>query len=401
MKRNNPILILCNRVPYPLKDGGALAMHAMIKGWHDTGRAVYVLAMNTSRHFVDPATLPQLYKDIAGFQLVSVDNEILWLPTLTNFLFSNKPQHAARFYSKEFARQLVKIIQKVKPGIIQMESIFLTEYLPLIRSVSKAFLVQRLHNIEYQVWDRLANETGNPFKKYYLKNLAQRIARYEQKVWRDFDLLLPITAADEAYIKSSGCTTPIHTCKFAIDRNRLPFSIGPEQWNGYHIGAMDWLPNKEAMLWFVNDVWPLVHGSVPDFSFYFAGRNMPDIFKELNTDGLYCMGEVADANKFIADKKILIVPLHSGGGVRVKTLEAMAAGKVVISTKIGMQGIEVKDKLHYIAAESISDFVQAIAWCINNKEAAENIAKSAQELIQQEYDQQKVMQSLLAYMNAL
>jgi polysaccharide biosynthesis protein PslH len=399
MKRNSPILILCNRVPYPLKDGGALAMHAMIKSWYDTGREVHVLAMNTSRHFVDPAILPQLYKDIASFQLVPIANEILWLPTLTNFLFSIKPQHAARFYSKGFARQLVKSILKIKPGIIQMESIFLSEYLTLIRSVSNAFLVQRLHNIEYQVWHRLAYETSNPFKKYYLKNLARRIARYEKKTWNDFDLLLPITAADETYIKFSGCKTPIHTCTFSIDRNHLPSSVKMEQWNGYHIGAMDWLPNKEAMLWFVNDIWPLVHKLAPDFSFYFAGRKMPDIFKEYHHDGLYCMDEVADANNFIADKKILIVPLRSGGGVRVKTLEAMAAGKVVISTAIGMQGIDAIDKVHYICAESATEFANAIAWCMDHKEIAQEIAQQAQELIQREYDQQKVMQSLLAYMD--
>src|SRR5438132_892810 len=82
---------------------------------------------------------------------------------------------------------------------------------------------------------------------------------------------------------------------------------------------------------------------------YYAGRHMPEFFKQLDIAGVICEGEVEDANAFIKDKKILIVPLRSGGGIRVKILEAMAAGKVVISTNVGMQGIYAWPGTHYLA----------------------------------------------------
>jgi glycosyltransferase involved in cell wall biosynthesis len=394
MNKSGPILILCNRVPYPLKDGGALAMHALIKGWHELGCEVHVLAMNTSRHHVHADALPELYRQIASFTMVETDNTIRAIPTLVNLLFSKKPQHAARFHTRHFAQKLRETIQQVQPVLIQMESIYLAEYLPLIRSLSQAKVVQRLHNIEYQVWQRLASETSNPLMRYYLGNLARRIRRYEHQVWYDFDLLLPITTTDEQEIRASGCNTPIHTTPFGIDMSRLPDHAAAARWDGYHIGAMDWLPNKDAINWFIKDIWPGIHQLEPHFSFYFAGRNMPEQFTQYQGEGLYCMGEVADADAFISDKKILVVPLRSGGGIRVKTLEAMAAGKVVISTPTGIQGIEARDREHFLEAATPKEFAYAVKWCLQNKAEAEQIADNARRLLHEHYDQARIMQAL-------
>jgi len=394
MNKSGPILILCNRVPYPLKDGGALAMHALIKGWHDMGCEVHVLTMNTSRHHVRPEALPELYRQIASFTMVDTDNKIRALPTLANLLFSSKPQHATRFHTRTFARKLRETIQQVQPVLIQMESIYLAEYLPLIRSTSSARVIQRLHNIEYEVWQRVAGETTNPLTRFYLRNLAQRIRKYEHQVWHDFDLLLPITVADEQTIRATGCNTPIHTTPFGIDMSRLPDHAPAERWDGYHIGAMDWLPNLDAINWFIRDIWPGVHQMEPEFSFYFAGRNMPEQFTSYQSEGLHCMGEVADADAFISDKKILIVPLRSGGGIRVKTLEAMAAGKIVISTRTGIQGIEARDREHFLEVATPKEFAYAINWCLQHKAEALQIADNARRLLHSHYDQAQIMQAL-------
>jgi glycosyltransferase involved in cell wall biosynthesis len=159
------------------------------------------------------------------------------------------------------------------------------------------------------------------------------------------------------------------------------YGVSNEQWVGYHIGAMDWLPNKEAIDWFISDIWPLVKQSLPDFLFYFAGRNMPQSYSTVNEDGIHCKGEVPNADAFIADKKILIVPLRSGGGVRVKILEAMAAGKIVVSTGTGMQGIDAVAGEHYLLADTPEVFAQQLKWALENKAAAEQIARNAQSLI--------------------
>jgi len=394
-------LILTNRVPYPLTDGGNLAMNAMIDGYHSAGKEVYLLAMNTTRHPVSSAQLADLYKHTNGFSTVDIDNNVHFIGTLKNFLFSRQPNHADRFYHTAFIKKLEEVINAFKPDVIQIESVFLSTYLPFIKKHSSAILVLRMHNIEYQVWQRLACGEKSLLKKYYLNNLAVRIKHFEEYAWQQYDLLLPISYADSELIKFSATSTPYNVATYGIDAENIHQPTRNEKWEAYHLGAMDWRPNAEAVDWFLQNVWPLIHEALPDFRFSFAGRYMPDYFKNLNIEGANCLGEVQDANTFIADKKILIVPLRSGGGIRVKILEAMAAGKIVISTDIGMQGVEALPGTHYLAANEPEDFHKAIKWCLENKDKAEMIASNAVTLIKTDYEQRAIMKRVIEKIDSI
>ncbi len=389
------ILILTNRIPYPLTDGGNMAMDAMIKGYHNAGWQVYLLAMHTSRHAVAPGVLKSLYTDLTGFETVAVDNDIKPLPTLFNFLFSKEPNHAARFFDKAYLHKLQQVIADFQPDAIQFESIFLATYLPFIRQATNAICIARLHNIEYQVWARLAAQVSSLPKRIYLGNLAKRIQRFEEKAWREFDILLPITDVDADIIKQSGAGTAITVAPFGIQVEEQANVQQEEEWVGYHIGAMDWLPNAEAIDWFLREVWPALHREVPDFRFYFAGRNMPQRFKGLSLQGVTCAGEVPDASPFIAGKKILIVPLMSGGGIRVKILEAMAKAKVIVSTAVGMQGINAIPGVHYLEANDAPGFVAAIKWIMNNHTGAEQMGQDARLLVERQYMQSVIMKMVI------
>ena len=389
------ILILTNRVPYPLNDGGNLAMHAMIEGYHKAGWEVHLLSMNTSRHYITQEKIKTIYTYLSSFKAVDVNNDVSILGTLKNFFFSKKPNHAERFFNTNFLKTVESTIEKYAPSVIQIESIYLSTYLPYLYQVCNSKLILRMHNIEYQVWERLANETRNPLKRVYLKDLAKRIKLFEINAWNAYDLLLPITKDDARVLKDNSIKTNMLVTPFGLDISNSGTNIPKERWVGYHLGAMDWLPNVEAMKWFRDDVWSKVHEILPDFKFYFAGRNMPKGLLTNNPDGIICEGEVADANKFIADKKILIVPLRAGGGIRVKILEAMVADKIVISTDIGMQGIDAVPFIHYMPANSPSDFANAILWCCEHKHEAQNMADAASRFVSETYDNTIIIHRLL------
>ncbi|MCB0700130.1 MAG: glycosyltransferase [Chitinophagales bacterium] len=388
------ILILTNRVPYPLKDGGNLAMKAMIDGYHANGNQVYLLSMNTSRHPVDKDVASEVYGHIYAFETVNVNNDIGLFPLLNNLVFSNEPNHVMRFRKPAFIKKLKEVLASFKPDIVQVESVYLSSYLTQIKFSSTAKTVLRLHNVEYQIWERLAQQVKNPLKRYYINNLGNRIRKYEQRVWKEYDLLLPITMDDDKTVrKSVNGKVRTHVVPYTIDTQQEPIHH-QEKAVGYHIGAMDWLPNEEGINWFITDVWNEIRKTSPDFEFYFAGRHMPEYLKNINENSLHCVGEVDDANAFISDKKILIVPIRSGGGIRVKVLEAMAQNKVVVSTSIGMQGIEAKDKVHYLQANDAQEFAVAISWVLNNDEKARTIAENALHLIRTQYSTKPVYQGL-------
>ncbi|GAA4449423.1 hypothetical protein GCM10023092_03560 [Rurimicrobium arvi] len=386
-----------------MKDGGALAMYAMIQGWQEQGWEVHVLAMNTSRHRVAHAQLPELFRQIASFEMVDVDTDIRWSRVFGNLMLSRKPEHAQRFFKKEFARRLKVLVQQVRPALIQFESIYLHEYMPELRRISgDALIVQRLHNVEHEIWARLARQTTGALKKAYLENLARRIAVYERQVWSECDAVIPITQKDADYIRHSNIDTPQIVIPYGMHWSDTESEIPGGRWKAYHIGAMDWKPNAEAMDWMRDAIVPAVQARVKEFTFDFAGRSMPERFLNREQSSSFnCCGEVADAQAFIADKQILIVPLKSGSGLRVKTLEAMAAGKLVISTSVGIQGIDALDNIHFLKADTASEFADKLEWVMQHPQAAQRIVANAKDLLRAHHSLPALMQQLSVFTDTL
>lgn len=389
------ILIVTNRVPYPLKDGGNLAMNAMIEGYHRSGWQVYLLSMNTSRHHVEHDVLKKIFTHLYAFECVDIDNRLKFTDILKNYLFSSQPEHARRFYKEEFKEKLKEVLESFRPQVVQMESVFLSTYLPIVKKYSYALTVLRMHNIEYHVWQGVATKTKNQLKKIYLSSLAERVRNFERDAWQQYDLLLPITEKDAFLVSRLEEVHDMILAPFSIDMTNIRRTPQLERWSGYHIGAMDWLPNQDAIDWFLKKAWPKVHSAVPTFEFYFAGRHMPKEFTKLNIPGVHCIEDVPDAQEFIADKKILIVPLWSGGGVRVKILEAMAAGKIVITTSKGIKGIDAKPGEHFLLAKKPEDFARSIKWCLDNKKAAEKLADNAYNLVKEKYEYNRVIKTVI------
>jgi len=218
---------------------------------------------------------------------------------------------------------------------------------------------------------------------------------FERKAWKSYDLLLPITEKDANLIARLEDVNDMIVAPFSIEIDKVKAAMPNEKWVGYHIGAMDWIANREGIKWFLDEAWPKIKKLTPDFEFYFAGRNMPDEFKHLDISGVYCLDEVPSAEDFIADKKILIVPLWSAGGIRVKILEAMAAGKIVITTSTGIKGIDAKAGEHYLPARRPEDFARCVKWCFDNRQAAEQMARNAQELVLEKYEHSKVINNII------
>lgn len=389
------ILIITNRIPYPLKDGGNLAMHAMIEGYHKAGWQVSLLSMNTTKHYIKQDVLDKLFTHLHFFRPVDIDNTLRWTDIAKNFFFGKEPEHVKRFYNEDFKEALKEALVATDPDVVQVESVYLTSYMPVIKKYSKAITVLRMHNVEYQIWQGVAKKTKNKLKGIYLENLTTRVRNYERTAWREYDLLLAITEKDAHLVQRLEEISNVVVAPFSIETDKIKLNTGNERWVGYHIGAMDWIPNRDAVRWFLHKAWPKIQKVTPNFEFYFAGRKMPDELKKTDLKGVYCMDEVPNAEVFIADKKILIVPLWSAGGIRVKILEAMAAGKIVITTSKGIKGIEAKPGEHYLRAHSPEEFAKAIKWCLDNKPAAEVMASNARKLIMDKYEHNKVINNVI------
>ena len=395
------ILILTNRVPYPLNDGGNLAMHAMIEGYNMMGWKVYLLSMNTSRHPVAEDIISGLYQHIHAFEWVNINNDINKRNVIKNYLFSKEAEHVERFYQQPFEDKIVEVIAQFQPDVIQIESVYLTTYLPAIKHHSHAVKVLRMHNIEYHIWHGLGMKSTNKIKKRYFFNLTERLKIFEREAWHKYDLVLPITEKDSYHVKRLEKTVEMIVAPFSIDMAKTQIIFANQKWVGYHLGAMDWIPNRDGMRWFLKTVWPKIHNTIPKFEFYFAGRKMPEEFLDMSLPGVHCQGEVENAAEFISDKKILIVPVSTAGGIRVKILEAMAAGKIIITSPEGIKGIDAKVGDHYLLARNPEDYVRCIKWVIMNKEKAEQMGEEAKKLVFEKYEYKSVINKVIAELELL
>lgn len=381
------ILQLMNKVPWPPKDGGAIACMNMTKGFSMLGHEVTVLSMNTSKHHVRIKDMPANIRNQADYHLVEVPASINWLEASLNLLFSDLPYNAQRFISDEFSHQLAQLLIVKTFDIVQLEGLYLCPYIPVIRKYSEALIAYRAHNIEYEIWDRTAR-LSDGWRSKYLHNLSRRIKRFEISYLNAYDLLVPITDRDGIILDSLGNSKPRHTSQTGIDfASLVPTAKKLEFPSLFHIGALDWAPNQEGLIWFFDNCWTRIHSQNPDLKFYLAGRNAPEwLERRLSLDGVVYLGEINDAYDFINSKAIMVVPLFSGSGMRIKIIEGMALGKPIVTTDIGTEGIPTIDGNNIMLANDADKFVESINRLINDRELFNQIGKNAIGFIQEKFD---------------
>ncbi len=388
------ILQLCKKFPYPLKDGESIAVNSLSKAFRELGCEVTLLAMNTRKHYFDLRRLPPHFDHYNDIRTVEVDNRVKVLDALYN-LFCKKSYHVSRFESEAFRHELIRLLQTKEFDVIQLETLYLAPYIPLIRQYSDAIVVMRSHNVEHEIWQRIADNTRLAPKKWYLQHLTKKLKRFETEQFRQYDLLATISERDLAVHRQlgylgRGTATPIGI----NSADYQPGVLSSELSLGF-IGSLDWMPNQEGLRWFLQTVWEELHHRFPALTFHIAGRNAPEWIMRLRMPNVVVHGETPDAAAFINQHPIMVVPLLSGSGMRVKILEGMALGRVVLTTTLGLEGIYARDQREVLIADTPAAFVQAIGRCYVQPEQFQQISRAARAFVAQHYDNHKIALNLL------
>jgi polysaccharide biosynthesis protein PslH len=396
------ILQLTPKLPFPLHDGSAIAAWNLTSGLSANECAITILAMNTDKHYSPIESLPDSMKKTCKWESVYIDTRINPFKALTNLLFSKRPYNIDRFYSRDYSNALQKLLQSEKYDIIQCEGLPTLIYLPVMRKYSTAKVVYRAHNIESEIWERKAGRELSRLKKIYFKIIAKRLLELEENFINKYDLLVPITDRDAEVLRLMGNKKPVCVVASGYNIDMMP-EIAPltnEISIGY-IGSLDWTPNQEGLLWFLEKVWkPLVKpGNV---KFHVAGRNAPPWLEKIlqNTRDLVYEGEVEDAQTFMMVHPILVVPLFSGSGMRVKIVEGMALGRIIISTPLGIEGLPVNDKKNILIASDSKDFREILSGIISDPSKFLAIGEAARTLIPEKFDNIELGKKLANFYSA-
>ena len=297
------------------------------------------------------------------------------------------PLQVRRFYNVDAASSLHEVISHYEPDVIQIESVFLATYIEGLRKISHAPIILRLHNIEEEIWqNRLAGVRGLHYALY--QKMAKDIRRFERWAWSNADLVLPISPADNELVRRS-CQQEVHTEVIPIGMladqvARTNRTIG----GGLRLGLIaswDWSPNAEAAEWLLDEIVPRLN-ILDNWTLHLAGRNMPSWLVKRRSNQIHILGEVKSALHFVRSMDVMIMPFKSGGGVRVKVLEALAAGIPCIGTSKAFQGLAVADNQEVLIAEDVEQFVEAICRISSEEGLWERLRKHGMHYVEQHHN---------------
>lgn len=366
-------------MPWPLNDGGNLATFHVTQRLTARGHQVTLASLNTQKHYVKPSDFPE----VADFHPYDIDTSITGKGLLKGVV-SSKPYNVMRFWDEGFAELLGKLCEEKGFDLIQLEGSYLALYIPTLRRKTEAPIILRSHNVEHQIWSRMANSMSAGPKRMFFKNLAPKIKRFEEETLQGFDGVVAITDGDREWYQNQGFKGKLTTINAGVDFSGLPDFSQPENLKSIcFIGSLEWMPNVQGVKWFLEKVWPKVHAQFPEVKFHLAGKNPPEELKELQVPGMVFHGMVPDAYEFLQAHGILVTPLFSGGGMRLKVVEAMGLGKCIVSTTVGAEGVQYEAGTDLMIADTPDAFVEELGKLLNHPEkiakTGENALKKAKE----------------------
>jgi glycosyltransferase involved in cell wall biosynthesis len=396
------ILILTHRVPFPQNGGYAIVVSNTIRSLVNLGHQVSLVALNAKRnnhenHLADEDLIGKI-----NYRAYDIDTTVTLVGVAVN-LFKKTSFNIDRYYDPEFEKLLLRELRTTTYDIIQFEGLLVSLYFTAVRKNSQAKLIYRAHNIENQIWERLSQQKVDPFKKSYLKMHAKRIKNYEQQQLNKFDAITVFTSQDKATIQEYGVTAPIEVLPVGLRLEQyIPDYNKTEFPSLFFLGSLDWLPNREGMEWFLDNFFKdLTEGDLP-VKLYVAGSDIPERFDDYEALGkIFIQGEVDNSKDFVNSKAIMIVPLLSSGGMRVKIVEGMAMQKCIISTSLGAEGINIKNGHNILIANNREEFFNAIQRCITDEEYCKELGRNARRLTEKEHDINVVTNNLVRFYEAV
>lgn len=396
------ILQLCNKAPFPANDGSSIAIYNMAQGLLANEVELHLLTINTKKHYKPTEQIPKEFIEKSNYQAVFKNTNTNFLGLIGN-LFTSKSYFESRFYFQEFESTLIKKLQETTFDIIQLEGLFMCSYIKTIRDYSNAKIILRAHNIEHLIWERHIVSEKNPLKRAYLNLQKTRLKNSEINTFESVDAIIPITSVDEKWIKKA---IPNSICKTILTGiNLFEYSNQQDRYfikkSVFLFGSMDWLPNQQAVFWFLEKCWPLVLEKVPDCVFVIAGRTIPSQIKQFQSHQILIKENIAEAKEIYSNYNIMLVPLQSGSGLRIKIVEGLAFGKAIVSTDIGAEGIPVQPNENIILANEPKAFAERVINLLTDDILLTNIETGARKFAEEHLDNQKITKELVDFYKKL
>jgi glycosyltransferase involved in cell wall biosynthesis len=286
-------------------------------------------------------------------------------------------------WSQKCISILSETVSKLKTDIIWAGSTYAGKYLQVGESMN-CKLVLTAHNIESDIFkQQIIN--GKKLDRIRRWLHWRDVVRLEGQVMKLANVVTTLSENDSNYIRKFKSKNDVFTIpntlpqKFIdkykkLDNSRSHYDVS-------FIGSMDWPPNEDAACYLIHDVMPLVWKSNPNVNVYLIGKNPSKRVLKLASRNIIVTGRVKSVDDYLAKTKVVVAPMRLGSGIKIKVLEAMAAGKAIVTTSMGAHGTGLQHGLHALVADQPSEIAQAILLLLKNEEIRSFLGESARNLL--------------------
>ncbi len=295
--------------------------------------------------------------------------------------FSRYPVDLCKWQVPEVRRQVEELIHGGSVDLCVTDFLFAAVNVPMGGHVPTVLFE---HNVEYLIWQRLCALETNPLRRALFEIEWRKLRAQEAAACRRADLTIAVSEDDRERleeiapgIRAASIPTGVDTTYFSPNGfhevpSRLVFS-----------GSMDWHPNEDAVLHFVDTILPRIRAEVPDVSLTVVGRNPTARIRALGEQpGIHITGTVDDVRPSIAQGSVYVVPLRAGGGTRLKIFEALAMAKPVVSTTVGAEGLGLEPGRHFVAADEPGGFANSVVSLLRDPMRRRSMGGAGRDLVE-------------------
>ncbi|MBI2216454.1 MAG: glycosyltransferase [Candidatus Rokubacteria bacterium] len=380
------VLFLSQRFLYPLDSGGRIRTAKILEGLKKMFHVTLVSQVDPGK---DAPYLGEVDRVATEF------HGVIW---------RERPKYTARFYLRVLARALspypVTVANDYSPALAatlerlaaeRRHDLLVCDFLQPslnVRGIDALPTLLFQHNVESMIPRRHFEAAAHPLLKAFWWSQWRKMRRFERAQCQRFTSVAAVSDVDKDTLEREFGARRVFLVPTGVDTHFFrPAESAPDPSALVFTGAMDWLPNEDAMLFFGEAILPRIRERRPDVTLTIVGRNpSPRLSARLAAHpGITITGRVDDIRPFLAQAAVYVIPLRIGGGTRIKAFEAMAMGKPVVSTPIGVEGLRVDDGLHLVLAREPEAFADAVLGLLESPERRQRVGSAARALVEREF----------------
>lgn len=385
-------ILLTQVLPYPPDSGPKVKTWNLIK-YLCQRHEVTLVSFTRGDQLKDVERLRKICQRVETVPMVR--NIAFDIKAFLHSLLTRQPWMILRDDRGDMRRLVDRLVSETNFELAHADQLNMAQYALRVPGVKRLL---DAHNALWQLYQRLAQTQPQGPKRWVLERDWRLLKSYEGKICHQFDAITVVSQEDrQALSEAMGSECPATVLPITVDLEEFPpVKRTSEPTHIISVGTMYWPPNIDGMLWFLNEIYPLIQQQLPDIEFDIIGARPPESIKmfEKTLKGIHVHGYVDDPTPYLQNAGLMVVPLRAGSGMRVKILNALSQGMPIVTTSIGCEGIDVVHDQHLKIADSPQDFAAAVVDLLQNPLVANRLGEAGRELIKTKYDYRVAFQPL-------